>query len=101
MDQPNYDVIRKRLEELQPKNRTAARDAHLKALRESLIQARERGVSLATLSKELTQAGVRVSTLILGRFLGTRSTRTKARPHRNVRSGAKGPVHRESGTTPQ
>ena len=49
----DYAAIKARLKSLQPKNRTETRYAQLAQLREELLNARKRGVSINTLSAEL------------------------------------------------
>jgi hypothetical protein len=86
----DYNLIKERLRLLQPKNRMSVRDAHLQALRDELLSARNRGVSLNALSAELKSSGIRVSNLTLGRFL--RRRKAKARTQRQVKIATSEPA---------
>ena len=86
----DYSSIKERLQLLQPKNRMSVRDAHLQALRDELLSARNRGVSLNALSAELKSSGIRVSNLTLGRFL--RRRKTKPRAQRQVKIATSEPA---------
>ena len=108
----DYAAIKDRLKSLQPKNRAETRNAQLAQLREDLLNARKRGVSVNTLSLELKAAGITISSGALAKYLSRRSTsasvkkRTSpaakpnhvAEPHGQVKTGTKEPEHRESGT---
>ena len=86
----DYNSIKERLRLLQPKNRMSVRDAHLQALRDELLAARNRGVSLNALSAELKSSGIRVSNLTLGRFL--RRRKAKVRTQRQVKIATSEPA---------
>ena len=88
----DYAAIKDRLKNLQPKNRAETRDAQLANLREELLNARKRGVSVNTLSAELKAAGITISSAALAKYLSRRSSnsakkRTTAEPHGQVRPG--------------
>jgi hypothetical protein len=103
----DYAAIKDRLRSLQPKNRVETRNAQLAQLREELLNARKRGVSVNALSAELKAAGITISSGALAKYLSRRSTsasaknRTSAEPHGQVKTGIKEPEHRESGTGPK
>ena len=86
----DYNSIKERLRLLQPKNRMSIRDAHLQTLRDELVAARNRGVSLNALSAELKSSGIRVSNLTLGRFL--RRRKAKPRTQRQVKIATSEPA---------
>jgi hypothetical protein len=110
----DYAAIKDRLKNLQPKNRAETRDAQLANLREELLNARKRGVSVNALSAELKAAGITISSGALAKYLSRRSSvsakkRTSpaaksnyvAEHHGQVKTGTKEPEHRESGTGPK
>jgi hypothetical protein len=111
----DYAAIKDRLRSLQPKNRTETRDAQLAHLREELLNARKRGVSINALSAELKAAGITISSAALAKYLFSRSSnspsntvkkRTPASQraavsHGQVKTETKAPEHRESGTGPK
>ena len=102
----DYAAIKDRLKSLQPKNRAETRYAQLAQLREELLNARKRGVSVNTLSAELKAAGITISSAALAKYLSRRSgapakKRTTAEPHGQVKTGIKEPEQRESGTGPK
>jgi hypothetical protein len=110
----DYAAIKDRLKSLQPKNRAETRDAQLAHLREELLNARKRGVSVNALSAELKAAGITVSSAALAKYLSRRSSASSkkrasptAKPnqlaehHGHVKRGTKEPEHRESGTGPK
>ena len=87
----DYAAIKDRLKSLQPKNRVETLYAQLAHLREELRNARKRGVSVSALSAELKAAGITISS----------GAPAKSEPHGQVKTGAKEPEHRESGTGPK
>ena len=109
----DYAAIKDRLKSLQPKNRAETRYAQLANLREELLNARKRGVSVNALSAELKAAGITISSGALAKYLSRRSTSASAKklsttaakhvaePHGQVKTGTKEPEHRESGTDPK
>jgi hypothetical protein len=111
----DYAAIKDRLKSLQPKNRAETRYAQLANLREELLNARKRGVSVNALSAELKAAGITISSGALGKYLSRRPTSVSAKkrnspaakpnhvaePHGQVKTGTKEPEHRESGTGPK
>ena len=102
----DYAAIKDRLKSLQPKNRVETRNAQLEQLREELRNARKRGVSVNALSAELKSGGITISSGALAKYLSSRSSnsakkRTTAETHGQVKTGAKEPEHRESGTGPK
>ena len=108
----DYAAIKDRLRSLQPKNRAETRNAQLAQLREDLLNARKRGVSVNTLSAELKAAGITISSGALAKYLSSRSSNSAkkrgttaakhvAEPHGQVKTGTKEPEHRESGTGPK
>jgi hypothetical protein len=106
----DYAAIKDRLKSLQPKNRAETRYAQLAQLREELLNARKRGVSVNALSAELKAAGITISSGALAKYLSRRSSnsssnsakkRTTAEHHGQVKTGTKEPEHRESGTGPK
>src|SRR4030081_3706718 len=101
----DYASIKDRLKSLQPKNRVETRYAQLAQLREELLNARKRGVSVNTLSAELKASGITISSGALTNYLPRRSSASAkkpakhvAEPHGQVKTGTKEPEHRESGT---
>ena len=70
----DYAAIKARLKSLQPKNRAETRYAQLAQLREELLNARKRGVSINTLSAELKAAGITISSGALAKYLSRRSS---------------------------
>jgi hypothetical protein len=110
----DYAAIKDRLRSLQPKNRVETRNAQLAHLREELLNARKRGVSINVLSAELKSAGITISSAALSKYLSHRSTTVSAKKrtspaapnhvaehHGQVKTGTKEPEHRESGTGPK
>ena len=110
----DYAAIKDRLKSLQPKNRAETRYAQLANLREELLNARKRGVSVNALSAELKAAGITISSGALAKYLSRRSSVSAkkrnspaAKPnhvtehHGQVKTGTKEPEQRESGTGPK
>src|ERR1700733_3303350 len=75
----DYAAIKDRLKSLQPKNRAETRYAQLANLREELLNARKRGVSVNALSAELKAAGITISSAALSKYLSHRSTSVSAK----------------------
>jgi hypothetical protein len=104
----DYAAIKDRLKSLQPKNRVETLYAQLSNLREELRNARKRGVSVSALSAELKAAGITISSAALAKYLSRRSSAPAKKPakhvaatHGQVKTGAKEPEHRDSGTGPK
>ena len=102
----DYAALKERLRSLQPKNRVETRNAQLAHLREELLNARKRGVSINALSAELKAAGITISSAALAKYLSSRSSnstkkRTMAKLQGQIKTGTKEPEQRESGTGPK
>ena len=76
----DYAAIKDRLKSLQPKNRAETRYAQLANLREELLNARKRGVSVNALSAELKAAGITISSAALAKYLSRRSSNSARNP---------------------
>jgi hypothetical protein len=75
----DYSAIKLKLSKLQPKNKTSLRDTHLIELMPSIIEARQRHVSVSAIASSLKENGIKVSAQGLTKFLKAHSKHTLSR----------------------